>query len=84
MAVSQLSEFRNVAARSLLEPITMEVLDSASDLWAQARTRGLPADNADLVIAATALRGGGILVTGNRDHFSWIPGIILPDWRTAP
>ena len=51
------------------------------DLWATARTAGLPRNDADLIIAATALEHGRHLVTGNAAHFSWIPHLIIEDWR---
>ena len=34
----------------------------------------------DLLIAATAISGNGILVTHNTGEFERIPGIILEDW----
>ena len=83
-ATAQLADFRTVAARSLVEPITFDLLEAASDLWAEARRQGHPAEDADLLIAATALRSGGALVTGNLTHFSWIPGLTLLDWRAEP
>jgi predicted nucleic acid-binding protein len=35
----------------------------------------------DLFIAATALHFRRVLVTGNIDHFSWISGLTIEDWR---
>jgi predicted nucleic acid-binding protein len=60
------------------------VLDRAAALWADARSRGLPDNDADLIIAATALVHGGTLVTGNTAHFTWVPGLQLADWRAGP
>jgi predicted nucleic acid-binding protein len=53
----------------------------AADLWADGRNSGHPRDDADLIIAATALEAGRVLVTGNTQHFAWIPGLRLADWR---
>jgi predicted nucleic acid-binding protein len=53
----------------------------AAELWADARTGGQPHDDADLIIAATALETGRVLVTGNVPHFAWITGLRLEDWR---
>jgi hypothetical protein len=40
-----------------------------------------PHADADVLIAATALEHGRVLVTGNTAHFSWIPGLAIEDWR---
>lgn len=42
--------------------------------------RGLILPDADLLIAATALIYGKLLVTGNEEHFSRIPGLRLANW----
>jgi predicted nucleic acid-binding protein len=52
-------------------------------LWADAGKGGYPRNDADLIIAATALESDRVLVTGNGPHFSWIPGLSLADWRSA-
>jgi tRNA(fMet)-specific endonuclease VapC len=80
-ATTQLARFATFCQNSLILPITDAVLDRASDLWAFALRNGPPHDDADLIIAATALEHGRELVTGNTPHFSWIPGLALADWR---
>jgi tRNA(fMet)-specific endonuclease VapC len=57
------------------------IFDRAADLWAFARKAGLPRNDADLIIAATALEHERTLVTGNTAHFSWVPGLVLENWR---
>jgi hypothetical protein len=37
--------------------------------------------DADLLIAATAMEHGLVLVSGNTSDFSWITGLTLADWR---
>ena len=54
-----------------------------NDLWVEAKNGGHPQDDADFIIAATALQHQRVLVTGNTDHFSWISGLRLADWRKA-
>lgn len=83
-AASQLSEFLRLAATSDMYPVSVAVLMCAADLWADGRTGGHPHDDADLIIAATALEAGRVLVTGNTSHYSWIPGLRLQDWRSMP
>ena len=80
-ATLQLERFANFCTRSLVLEVNDDILDRAARLWADARRRGLPARDADLMIAATALAENRTLVTGNTDHFSWLSGLNLQDWR---
>ena len=81
-ATRQLAEFLRTVGTSDVFPISMAVLMRAADLWAEGRNTGHPHDDADLIIAATALEERRVLVTGNTSHYSWIPGLRLADWRT--
>jgi tRNA(fMet)-specific endonuclease VapC len=80
-AAAQLHRFAVMCQHSIVYPISDDVLDQAALLWSDARSRGLPDNDADLIIAATALVHGRTLVTGNTAHFRWIAGLILEDWR---
>lgn len=42
--------------------------------------RGLPIGPMDLIIAATALAHGAVLVTNNVREFSRVPGLQIEDW----
>ncbi|CAM3874212.1 PIN domain-containing protein [Deinococcus frigens] len=57
-----------------------EAADIAALLHHQLRGAGSLLDDADLLIAATALRHGATLVTRNTNHFQRIPGLQLADW----
>lgn len=80
-AARQLAQFELIVATSDVPPVSRDVLLRAADLWVEARRGGHPKDDADLIIAATALEIGRVLVTGNTAHFSWIQGLHLEDWR---
>lgn len=80
-ATRQLAEFLNTVGTSDVLPISTPVLMRAANLWAEGQNAGYPHDDADLIIAATALENGLVLVTGNTSHFSWIKGLQLSDWR---
>ena len=82
-AVRALNGFLRLADDSEVVSVSMAVLRRAADLWADARQGGHPRNDADLIIAATALETGRVLVTGNLPHFAWIQGLSLADWRTA-
>ena len=79
----QIQQFLALAATSDVLQIEMSVLLRAADLWVDATKGGYPRNDADLIIAATALTADRILVTGNTQHFSWIAGLRMDDWRKA-
>lgn len=81
-ATKQLGEFLSTAGTSDVFPISVAVLMRAADLWAEGRAGGHPHNDADLIIAATALEARRTLVTGNTNHYAWIRGLKLTDWRT--
>ena len=82
-ASTQLARFHVFCDESEVFPVTDAIWNRASDLWSEARNSGRPCEDADLVIAATAIEHQLTLVTGNTDHFSWISGLMLEDWRNA-
>jgi tRNA(fMet)-specific endonuclease VapC len=57
---------------------------SCAEIYAEVRveleSRGQRLDEADLMIAAVALRHDMVLVTGNTRHFRRVPGLRLENW----
>lgn len=82
-AAVQAQRFALFVQHSVVLPITDAILDETADLWVAGRAGGQPHGDADLIIAATALESGRVLVTGNTAHFAWIPGLQLVDWRQS-
>lgn len=80
-ATTQLPRFQAFCQHSLIFAISDDILDRAADLWVIAYHGGHPKNDADIIIAATALENGRVLVTGNTAHFAWIPSLLLEDWR---
>ena len=80
-AVRLLSRLTTFCQHSLVFPLSDAIFDRAADLWVLARQGGHPHGDADLLIAATALENGRVLITGNTAHFAWIPGLRIEDWR---
>jgi len=80
-ATNQLTRFKEFCRHSTIIPVTDSVLDRAEELWVFARRGGQPVGDADLIIAATALETGRVLVTGNTAHYEWISGLALQNWR---
>jgi tRNA(fMet)-specific endonuclease VapC len=81
IATRQLLLFAEFCRHSLVLAISDAVLNRAADLWAFARLHGHPHGDADLIIAATAVETGRVLITGNTAHFTWVPSLIVDDWR---
>lgn len=80
-ATTQLARFIVFCQNSLILPVSDITFDLAADLWVAARRGGHPSNDADLIIAATAIEHGRVLVTGNTSHFAWIPHLRIEDWR---
>ena len=82
-ATVQLGVFEAFCQHSLVFAISDEILDLAADLWVMGRQNGHPSCDADLMIAATALRHDYTLVTGNIKHFDWIHDLRIENWRES-
>ncbi len=82
-STTKVARFEEFVRNSLMLPVTPRVLDLAADLWVAALGRQHKTYDADLLIAATALEQGATLVTGNVDHFDWIQGMMVEDWRAV-
>lgn len=82
-ATTLILRFDTFCSHSLILPVTDGVFERAADLWVQARRGGFAHNDADLIIAATALEAGRTLVSGNTQHFAWIPGLVLENWRSS-
>ena len=70
--------------RFLLEIFDLVLMSPAlaeyGEIKAFLEKQGNGIDEFDLLIAATAIEGGFILVSNNIKHFRRIPGLILEDW----
>lgn len=58
-----------------------ETTDIAAILFENLRANGNLIEDADLIIAATALRHRATLITHNTRHFDRIPGLNLTNWQ---
>ena len=59
---------------------TRALLRKFGEIKAELQKTGELLPDADLLIAATALDAGAVLVTGSTSHFSRIPGLPLENW----
>ena len=60
--------------------LTAKDIDTAADIYADRKRRGIMIDDADLLIAAQAITRGYTLVTHNVRHFENIDGLKFVDW----
>ena len=56
-----------------------DILDVASDIYADLKRKGTPLETADILIAATAIARDLVLVSHDSDMLR-IPGLALEDW----
>lgn len=77
----QEQQFNLFCAHCELLHVTYHVLDHAALLWAQGQSQCITVDDADLIIASTAILQSVPVVTANTRHFTWINGLTLLNWR---
>jgi tRNA(fMet)-specific endonuclease VapC len=73
--------FEQRCQRSLVLPLTDDIIVQAADLYALLYQEGQLISDADILIAATALQHNLVMVTENVDHFRRIPGLSIESWR---
>lgn len=80
-ATRQIAIFEERCRKSLVLPLTDEIVVRAADIYAVLHRKGQLISDADILIAATALAHGLTLVTGNVAHFQRIPGLKVESWH---
>jgi predicted nucleic acid-binding protein len=71
--------YQQLAADWALSDLIGQDWDMAAELWARRHQMGRPIEDADLLIAVTALKAGAVLVTNNGRHYDGL-GLTLEDW----
>jgi tRNA(fMet)-specific endonuclease VapC len=74
-----LRKYTDLIANWTLVGLDREDWDTAIDLWVARHRAGRPIEDADLLIAVTALKAGAILVTNNVSHFDGL-GLMAENW----
>lgn len=82
-ARKQLQVFEAFSAASEVLPITLEVVEEASNIYSELYRSGKPIGDADILIAATAIINDCILATGNGRHFARIPNLRIVNWLSG-
>ena len=79
-ATRQLSDFNEFCRKyRVLLLDNIEILDKASEIYADLRRRGTPVQDADILIAATAITQGLIVVSDDSDMLR-IQNISVENW----
>jgi tRNA(fMet)-specific endonuclease VapC len=79
-ATAQLTAFARLCSASTVLPLTDEIVVRAAAIYADLHQHGALISDADILIAATALEHGLIVVTNNVSHYQRIAGIQLENW----
>jgi tRNA(fMet)-specific endonuclease VapC len=61
-------------------PLTDSIIQRAADVYAELYRRGALIEDADVLIAATALEHGLVMISDNEDHFRRIPSLRVDNW----
>jgi tRNA(fMet)-specific endonuclease VapC len=80
-ATRQIARFEQRCQHSLVLPLTDNIIVQAADLYALLYQEGQLISDADILIAATALKHNLVMVTENVNHFRRIPGLSIENWR---
>jgi tRNA(fMet)-specific endonuclease VapC len=83
-ASRKLSEFETLINHSELFSLDRDAARIAADIYAALRRQGRLIEDADLLIAATAMVNDCILVTNNVKHYARVPSLELENWADSP
>lgn len=79
-ATTQVQAFDRLCETCRILPVTDEVVVRGAEIYAALKQRGEPIGDADILIGASALAHGLVVVTNNEDHFRRIPGLQVENW----
>jgi tRNA(fMet)-specific endonuclease VapC len=79
----QRSAFDRLCAASEVRPLDEAVIARAAEIYADLYRRGELIGDADILIAATALVHGYVLITNNEAHHRRIAGLQAENWLAA-
>ncbi len=77
---ANLAKVRRIEEDFDVLPVEFSVAETFGMIKSDLEFKGVPLDDFDLIIAASALTSNLILVTNNQKHFSRIEGLKLRNW----
>jgi len=82
-AIRQIQAFEDRCQKSNVLPLTDRIVVQAAEIYGDLHRKGELISDADILIAATALIYGLVLVTENASHFQRISGLHIESWRSS-
>jgi len=79
-AREDIEKVREFARGFRIVDVTPSVMETFASLRAALERAGRRIDDMDLIIAATAVIQGAVLVSNNEDHFRRVPGLSVENW----
>jgi tRNA(fMet)-specific endonuclease VapC len=76
----KLMSFEELIEKSEIITLDREVISRASEIYAELKGRGELIEDADILIAASCLVKGMVLVTDNEEHFIRIESLKVENW----
>jgi tRNA(fMet)-specific endonuclease VapC len=76
----KITAFQAFMAQCEIIPLTQPIIESAADIYATLKKQGMLIEDADILIAATALNNVMSLVTDNQEHFRRVHGLKVHNW----
>lgn len=77
----KLATFEEFANLFSVLPLDTKALDISADIYQNLRRQGTPLEDADILIAGTAIANYAVLVTRNLKHFERIENLRLESWE---
>ena len=76
----KLREFEELMDKSEIITLDRDIIRKASKIYAELKREGKIIEDADILIAATCLVKGFVLITDNEKHFRRIKGLETENW----
>jgi len=76
----KIAAFQAFMAQCEIIPLTQPTIETAAEIYAALKNQGMLIEDADILIAATAINNGMSLVTDNIEHFRRVHGIKIHNW----
>ncbi|MBI2355373.1 MAG: type II toxin-antitoxin system VapC family toxin [Deltaproteobacteria bacterium] len=78
----KIAAFQAFMAQCEIIPLTQPIIETAAEIYAALKNQGMLIEDADILIAATAINKGMSLVTDNLEHFRRVHGLKTHNWLT--
>lgn len=77
---TKVKAFNEFMSACNIEELDLFIADKAADIYDELRRTGKLVEDADILIAATAMKYGMVVVTDNTEHFKRIRGLKVENW----